>query len=126
MTKLNEIYRCNVCGVIVEVVHAGRDMECCGEQLELLKENSVDASLEKHVPVIEKTKEGILVKVGSTPHPMEQEHYIEWIEVMFDGRVGKQFLNPGDKPEALFKGIEAEKVDARAYCNLHGLWKSEQ
>jgi superoxide reductase len=91
--------------------------------MKLLKENTVDAALEKHVPVIEKIKDGYMVKVGSVAHPMEENHYIEWIELMADGKAFRQFLNPGDKPEAFFK-IDAKNVTAREYCNLHGLWKS--
>lgn len=125
MTKLNEIYRCNVCGNIVEVLHTGADsLVCCGQKMELLKENSVDAAIEKHVPVIEKNGSGVIIKVGSVPHPMVEEHHIEWIEILFDGKVNRQYLNPGDKPEAEFN-IQADDILARAYCNLHGLWKSE-
>jgi len=91
--------------------------------MELLAEKTMDAGLEKHVPVIEKTAKGISVKVGSVPHPMEQKHYIEWIEIIADGRVYRKFLKPGDKPEAEFE-ITAEKIWAREYCSIHGLWKS--
>jgi superoxide reductase len=119
-----EIYKCNVCGNIVEVLHTGvGQLVCCGQPMELLKEKTEDVGQEKHVPVIEKTGAGIKVKVGSVPHPMEEKHYIEWIEVIADGRVYKKFLNPGDKPEAEFE-IKAEKVGAREYCSVHGLWKS--
>jgi superoxide reductase len=125
MAKSNEIYKCSTCGNIVEVLHGGDgDLVCCGEKMELLKENSVDASLEKHVPVIEKKDSGVLIKVGSAPHPMEKEHYIEWIEIMFDGKVDRQYLEPGDKPEAYFN-VDSDEIEARIYCNLHGLWKSE-
>ena len=125
MTKRLEIYKCEVCGNIVEIIHeAGGELVCCGEPMKLMKENTVDAALEKHVPVIEKTEDGIKVKVGSVPHPMEEEHYIEWIELIADGRACRKFLNPGDEPEALFK-IEAQTFTAREYCNLHGLWKSD-
>lgn len=124
ITKQNEIYRCNICGNIVEVLYTGGGtLVCCGQPMELLKENTVDASLEKHVPVIEKTKSGIKVKVGSVPHPMEETHYIEWIQVLADGRSYRKFLKPGDKPEAEFE-IKAKVIQAREYCNLHGLWKS--
>ena len=125
MTKRLEIYKCEVCGNIVEVIHeAGGELVCCGEPMKLMEENTVDAALEKHVPVIEQTDDGIKVTVGSVLHPMEEEHYIEWIELIADGRACRKFLNPGDKPEALFK-IEAQTITAREYCNLHGLWKSE-
>ena len=124
MTEQKQIYKCNVCGNIVEVLHSGKgQLICCGQPMELLIENTVDASKEKHVPVIEKTESGIIVKIGSIPHPMEEKHYIEWIEIIADGKSYRKFLKPGDKPEAEFK-IKAEKVVAREYCNLHGLWKS--
>ena len=123
MTGQRQIDRCNVCGNIVEVLHTGvGQLVCCGQPMELLKEKTEDQGLEKHVPVIEKTEKRIRVKVGSVPHPMEKEHYIEWIEVVAGGRVCRKFLKPGDKPEADFE-IEAEKIEAREYCNLHGLWK---
>jgi superoxide reductase len=109
---------------MVEVVHAGKgELVCCGQPMQLLKENTVDASKEKHVPVIEKTAAGFKVKLGAVPHPMEEKHYIEWIEVLADGRSYKKYLKPGDKPEAEFE-IKADKVEARGYCNIHGLWKS--
>jgi len=124
MTEQKQIYKCEICGNIIEVLHPGADaLVCCGEPMKLIKENTVDAALEKHVPVIEKTKNGFKVKVGSIPHPMLLEHYIEWIELIADGRSYRQFLSPGQKPEAEFC-IKAEKVEAREYCNLHGLWKS--
>jgi len=124
MIELNQIYKCNICGNIVEVVHdGGGTLVCCGQPMQLLKENVVDASKEKHVPVIEKTKDGVKVKVGSVPHPMVPEHYIEWIEVIADGRSYRKFLKPGDAPEAEFC-IKAAKITAREYCNLHRLWAS--
>jgi len=124
MTVQKQIYRCNICGNIVEVLHAGAgQLVCCGQPMELLEENTVDASKEKHVPVVEKTENGIKVKVGSVPHPMEEEHYIEWIEVIADSAVYRKFLKPADGPEADFD-IKAENIEAREYCNLHGLWKS--
>jgi superoxide reductase len=124
MTEQKQIYRCEVCGNIIEVLHPGASaLVCCGEPMKLIKENSVDAAKEKHVPVIEKTKIGFKVKVGSIPHPMIEEHYIEWIELIADGRSYRQFLSSGQKPEAEFC-IKADKVEARAYCNLHGLWKN--
>ncbi|MEM5793606.1 MAG: desulfoferrodoxin [Candidatus Aenigmatarchaeota archaeon] len=124
MTKLHEIYKCNVCGNIVEVVHASvGTLVCCGQPMQPQVENTVDASQEKHVPVIEKTKNGIKVKVGSVPHPMEKTHWIEWIELNVDGTIYRKFLNPGDKPEAEFQ-VKGKKISAREYCNLHGLWSS--
>ncbi|MEI6610758.1 MAG: desulfoferrodoxin, partial [Deltaproteobacteria bacterium] len=98
---------------------------CCGQPMTLQKENGVDASKEKHVPVVEKTADGILVKVGSIPHPMEAKHWIQWIEILVNGRSCRAFLNPGDKPEAFFP-VKADKFVVREYCNLHGLWKTEQ
>ncbi len=124
MAKKLEIYKCAICGNIVEVVHGGAGaLVCCGQSMTLMQENTVDAAKEKHVPVIEKSAGGILVKVGSVAHPMEEKHYIEWIEVIADGKSYRQFLEPGAKPEAFFK-IDAEEITAREYCNLHGLWKS--
>ena len=124
MTELKQIYRCNICGNIVEVLHVGGGtLVCCGQPMELLQEKTEDVGQEKHVPVIEKTETGIKVKVGSVPHPMEEKHYIEWVEIIADSKVYRKFLKPEDKPEAEFK-IKAEKIEAREYCNIHGLWKS--
>jgi superoxide reductase len=124
MTKKQQVYKCEKCGNIVEILHEGvGQLVCCNEPMKLMEENMVDAAKEKHAPVIEKTDTGILVKVGSVPHPMEEKHYIEWIELNADGQVFKQFLSPGDKPEAIFT-VKAETVSAREYCNIHGLWKA--
>ena len=124
MTEIKEIYKCNVCGNIVEVLHAGAgQLVCCGQPMELLKEKTEDEGQEKHVPVIEKTEKGIKVRVGSAPHPMEDSHYIEWIEIIADGEVCRHFLKPGENPEAEFC-IQSENVTAREHCNVHGLWKS--
>ena len=124
MTEKLQIYKCEVCGNIVEMLHAGAgQLVCCGQPMTLFKENTTDATKEKHVPVIEKTAAGITVKVGSVAHPMEEKHYIEWIEVIADGKAYRKFLNPGEAPEATFE-LKAEKVTAREYCNLHGLWKA--
>jgi len=124
MTKLKQIYKCNVCGNIVEVLHAGvGQLVCCGQPMELLTERTTDVGLEKHVPIVEKTGNKVKVKVGSVPHPMEQKHYIEWIEIIANGKTYRAFLNPGDKPEAEFE-ITAKKIEAKEYCNIHGLWKS--
>ncbi len=124
MTELRQVYKCNVCGNIVEVLHTGvGQLVCCGKPMELQKENTVDASQEKHVPVVEKTENGIIVKVGAMEHPMEKEHFIEWIEVFTDGKSCRKFLSPGEKPIAEFN-IEAKAVEARDFCNLHGLWKA--
>ena len=124
-TERLQIYRCNVCGNIVTVLHAGAgQLVCCDQPMELLTENTTDAALEKHVPVIKKIEGGINVKVGSVPHPMQDDHYIEWIEVIVDDKSYRRFLNPGDAPEAFFT-VEGDNVIAREYCNLHGLWKAE-
>jgi len=124
MTQRLEIYKCEICGNIVEVLHGGEvDMKCCGALMKLYKENTVDAAKEKHVPAIEKTSDGIKVKVGEVAHPMEEKHYIEWIEIIADGKAYRQFLNPGEAPEAEFK-IDAEQVTAREFCTIHGLWKA--
>lgn len=118
-----EVYKCEACGNIVEVLQGGGgELVCCGEAMVLLKENTTDAALEKHVPVVEKTSEGFKVIVGEVAHPMTEEHLIQWIEIIADGKAYRQFLNPGDAPEAVFN-IEAASVVAREYCNLHGLWK---
>lgn len=117
------VYKCELCGNIVEVYHAGGgDLVCCGQPMKQQIENTVDAAKEKHVPVVEKIDGGFKVNVGSVAHPMEEKHYIEWIEIIAGKNVYKQLLSPGDTPEAIFL-IKAEKVTARAYCNLHGLWK---
>ncbi len=124
MTKRLEIYRCNVCGNIVMVLHSGKgELVCCKQPMELLKENTVDAAHEKHIPVIEKTDSGYQVKVGSVSHPMTDKHYIKWIELRVDGLSCLHFLNPGDEPLVTFEA-KGEKITARAYCNLHGLWKA--
>ncbi len=124
MAKKLEIYKCEVCGNIVEVLHEGAgELVCCDQPMTLVKENTVDASKEKHVPVIEKIDGGYRVKIGTVPHPMEEKHYIEWIELIADGKAYREFLKPGVTPEAVFM-LEASQVSAREYCNIHGLWKS--
>ena len=118
-----QVYKCNICGNIVEVLHGGDgELVCCGEPMELLDEKTADTGKEKHVPVIEKIDGGYKVKVGSMPHPMEEKHYIEWIELLADGKAYRQFLQPGKPAEAVFK-IDAPTVSAREHCNIHGLWK---
>jgi len=124
MTEQKQIYKCNICGNIVEVLHKGDgELVCCNQPMELLKEKTEEEGQEKHVPVIEKTESRIKAKVGSIPHPMEEAHYIEWIELIADDKSYRKFLKPGDAPEAEFN-IKAEKIEIREYCNLHGLWKS--
>ena len=125
MTEQKEVFKCNVCGNIVEVLHAGvGQLVCCGQPMELLTEKTEDVGLEKHVPVIERVGNKVTVKVGSIPHPMEQKHHIEWIQIITDGGTRRKFLKPRDKPEAEFE-IVAEKIEAREYCNIHGLWRSK-
>ena len=116
------IYKCEICGNIVEVLHAGAgELVCCGQPMGLLTEKTADQGKEKHVPVVEATKGGVKVKVGSVPHPMEEKHYIEWIEVHADGAIMRKFLEPGQAPEAEFPVTEVTM--AREHCTIHGLWK---
>jgi len=125
MTEKLQIWKCELCGNIVESIHGGKgQLVCCGAPMKLMEEQTADSAKEKHVPVIEKTDDGFLVKVGSIPHPMMEKHFIEWIEIIADGKAYRQFLKPEDKPEALFC-ISADKVTAREYCNIHELWKGE-
>ena len=125
MTVSRQVYRCSVCGNVVEVLHAGAgNLVCCGKPMELLKGKKEDEGKEKHVPVVEKTEEAVRVKVGSEPHPMEEKHYIEWIEIIADGKVYREELNPGEVPDAVFY-LKADDVKARIYCNVHGLWESK-
>ncbi|MDY0211942.1 MAG: desulfoferrodoxin [Desulfuromonadaceae bacterium] len=126
MTEQKGIYKCDVCGNIVEVLHTGVGaLVCCGEEMKLHKANTTDAAQEKHVPVIERDGDKVTVTVGSTLHPMTEEHYIEWIELIADGKGCRVFLKPGDKPQATFC-TKAKTLTAREYCNLHGLWKAEK
>lgn len=125
MTKHLEIYKCDLCGNIVEVLHTGAEaLVCCAEKMKLMTENSVDAAKEKHVPVIEIGAHSIKVKVGSIPHPMEEKHYIEWIELIADNKSYTHFLKPGEVAEAIFP-VTAKQITIREYCNLHGLWKAQ-
>lgn len=125
MASRGEIYKCPVCGNIVELVNVGGGtLVCCGKPMVHVEENTVDAAVEKHIPVVEKAEDGTAkVKVGSVEHPMQPEHYIMWIEVITKNKVYKKYLNPGEKPEADFK-IDGEIVAVREYCNIHGLWKA--
>ena len=124
MAKDLEVYKCGLCGNIVEVLHGGAgSVTCCGEAMQLMVENTVDASREKHVPVIEKGNGVITVTVGSIPHPMEETHYIEWIEILADGKAYRQLLKPGGAPEATF-AVSAKSVTVREFCNLHGQWSA--
>ena len=124
MAERLEVYKCEVCGNMVEVLHGGAgELVCCGQPMKQMVENTVDAAKEKHVPVIEKIDGGVKVKVGEVAHPMEDKHLIEWVEIIADGKAYRQFLNPGDTPEATFN-VVADSITAREYCNLHGLWKA--
>ncbi len=124
MAERLEVYKCGICGNVVEVMQGGKgQLVCCNQPMVLMKENTVDAALEKHVPVIEKTADGVKVKVGSVSHPMEEKHYIVWVELIVDGKNYIQFLKPGEAPEAFFP-VKGNNFTAREYCNLHGLWKA--
>ncbi len=125
MAQQLEVYKCGVCGNITEVLHGGAgEMSCCSAPMQLMTENTVDAAKEKHVPVIEIGANAITVTVGSVAHPMEESHYIEWIELVADGKAYRQFLKPGEKPVATFP-VSAKQVTAREYCNLHGHWSAK-
>ena len=125
MTELLQVYKCDVCGNMVEIVHAaGGTLVCCDQPMKLLVENTTDAATEKHVPVVEKVEGGYRVKVGEIPHPMEAAHLIEWVELIADGKIYRQHLAAGQAPEAFF-AVDAATVVVREYCNLHGLWRAE-
>ena len=131
MAQSRGIYKCAVCGNIVEVLHAGAgELVCCGQVMGLMAEKTKDEGAEKHLPVAEdlpasacRVKDGCKIKIGAQEHPMTAEHHIEWIEInTVDGKSGKKFLNPGEKPESDFY-TRMDIVSVRAYCNIHGLWK---
>ena len=125
MTHPLEVYKCQVCGIVVEVTEGGAgEPVCCGQPMVLMDEKTADSSTEKHVPYVEHVADGVLVKVGQNqPHPMQDKHWIQWIEVLTDdGKVYRQNLVPGDEPQAFFP-VSGGKVVAREYCNVHGLWK---
>jgi len=125
-TKKREIYKCEICGNIIEILHNGAgQLVCCGEFMNMLKENSEGDYAEKHSPVIEKNDEGINIKVGNVEHPMEEKHYIEWIEISTEKGESKKFLKPGEKPEVLFP-VKNGNLKSRMYCNVHGLWKNKE
>ena len=127
MTKQNQIYKCNICGNIVEVLHPGQgELICCGQPMEKMEEKNKDEGQEKHVPVVEKTATGIKIKVGSIPHPMEEKHFIEWIELIAGDKIYRKFLKPGQAPEAVFEVeiTDVKEILAREYCNVHGLWQN--
>jgi len=124
MTELKQVYKCNVCGNIVEVLHTGAgELVCCGQPMQLLQAKTQDEGKEKHVPVIEQTDKSVIVRVGSVAHPMESEHYIEWVEIITENRTYRKMLKPGMEPVAEFF-LEAKNISVRAYCNIHGLWKN--
>ena len=125
MTKLHNVYKCEICGNVIEVVHPGAPaLVCCGQEMNLMEEKTADSTVEKHVPVIEKTENGIKVKVGCVPHPMEEKHFIEWIEVLTAEAKYVKFLKPGQPAEAEFL-VKDSPITVREYCNLHGLWKNQ-
>ncbi len=125
MAQRLQLYKCEVCGHIVMVFHGGGGtLTCCKQPMKALAENTTDAAQEKHVPVVEKVEGGYKVKVGSVAHPMEANHYIEWIELLTEDTMSCRFLKPEETPEAVFKS-DAEKVHAREYCSVHGYWKGE-
>jgi len=124
MVQKGQVYKCNVCGNIVEVLYAGGgQLVCCGQPMQLLEEKTQDEGKEKHLPVVEEQPQGIKVKVGSIPHPMEEAHYIQWIEVITQSGSFKKFLSPGKMPEAEFPVGKQEVLAVREYCNIHGLWR---
>ena len=124
MVERLEIYKCEICGNIVEVLHGGKGtLVCCGKEMVRQTENTVDAAVEKHVPVVEVLDDGVLVKVGEVAHPMQDDHYIEWVQIIVGDRCSRIFLKPGMAPEGKFTPPK-EGITAREYCNLHGLWKS--
>ena len=125
MAEKLEVYRCEKCSNIVEVFHAGGGtLSCCGQAMKHLVATTTEGVVEKHLPVIEKIEGGFRVKVGEVKHPMTEEHYIEWIELIAGGKVYIQFLNPGEEPAAIFK-VDTREGNARSYCNIHGLWKNK-
>ena len=125
MTQKGQIYKCEVCGNIVEVVHTGADaLVCCGQPMKLLQEKTAEEGNEKHLPVVEDICDGVSVKVGSVPHPMEEKHFIEWIEIITDDGTYRKYLKPGDPPEAKFF-VKSEVKEVRSYCNIHGLWSKK-
>lgn len=125
MTELNQVYKCNICGNIVEILHVGQgQLVCCGELMELLEEKTIDEGKEKHVPIINREGDKVIVRVGEVLHPMEENHYIEWIEILCENACSRKLLKPGNKPEALFV-INNNDFLIRIYCNIHGLWKSK-
>jgi superoxide reductase len=127
MTNLRELYKCSICGNVIEVVNPGAPaLVCCHKPMDRLEAGVVEASAEKHVPVVEKVSEGIKVKVGSVAHPMEEKHFIRFIEVLTNNQVLRAELKPNEAPEAVFMVNAAEVLEVREYCTIHGLWKNAQ
>ena len=120
----NEVYKCSICGNIIEVTHVGGGtLVCCGKEMNKLEANTVEASQEKHLPVVEILTDKIVVKIGSVPHPMEEAHFIEWVELVCQDKIYRKYLTPGMDPIAEFCNVENVKA-VREYCNLHGLWQT--
>jgi len=125
LAKIMEVYKCEICGNIVEVLHGGvGTLVCCGQPMVLQAERTEDTGYEKHLPVVEAAGDGIKVSVGSTRHPMEEKHHIEWIEVGTNEQVCRKQLHPGEVPEAEFAIPSAAVTFVREYCNIHGLWRT--
>ena len=126
MTQLRELYRCEVCGNIVEVVNEGAtSLVCCGEPMIKLEAKTEDQGREKHVPVVEETDSGIKVKVGSIEHPMEDKHYIKFIEILLKDRIIRKELKPGQAPEVKYCATKSDVIEVREFCSIHGLWKNK-
>jgi len=126
MTKLRELYQCEICGNIVEIVHEGAPaLVCCGKPMVKLKAKTEDKGEEKHVPVVEETDKGIKVKIGSIEHPMEEKHYIKFIEVLTEKEIMRVELRPGEAPEAKYRIPKLDILEVREFCNIHGLWKNK-
>ena len=126
MTQLRELYRCEICGNIVEVVNKGATaLVCCGEPMIKLEAKTEDQGQEKHVPVVEETDSGIKVKVGSIEHPMEDKHYIKFIEILLKDRIIRKELKPGQAPEVKYCAAKSDVIEVREFCSIHGLWKNK-
>lgn len=126
MTKQLQIYKCEVCGNIVEILHVGvGELVCCEQKMKLLEQKTEEQGMEKHLPIVEKTDKTIKIQVGSVLHPMEEKHHIEWIEIQTNNKIFRKFLKPGDEPKVEFE-VKEKILSVRAYCNIHGLWKTEK
>ncbi|MBR1404886.1 MAG: desulfoferrodoxin [Treponema sp.] len=121
-----QFFKCKKCGKIIEIVNKGCPVVvCCGDEMTELKANTTDGASEKHVPVIEASGNTVTVKVGSAVHPMEADHYIQWIEIETDKGIQRKYLNPGEEPKAVFALADEKLLAAYEYCNKHGLWKAD-